>query len=307
MQRTMIWAVLLVGALGCGGEAAPEPAEQSVAEAPVKAAEEAPAPEEPEVDPAAEEEARREARRKAPESVGSAPADAQKSKSGLKWKVLEPGTGTVKPSRDDRVWIHYTSWSSNGKTTSSTWRQGVPQLKKMKKLVAGWKEAVSDMVVGERRLLWIPAKLAHAKRKKTDSVRDRRVLDIELMKLKVAPSAPANVKRAPKSAQKTRSGVAFVTLVEGKGGKTPRANSVVKVRYAGWTQDGRCFDFTGPDETTSFALHEVIPGWTEGLQVMSEGDTARFWIPQKVAYNGQSGKPKGTLVFDIELLEVAHR
>ena len=51
----------------------------------------------------------------------------------------------------------------------------------------------------------------------------------------------------------------------------------------------------------------MIPGWTVGLQVMSEGDKVRFWIPQKVAYNGQSGKPKGTLVFDIELLEVAHR
>jgi len=304
MQRSMMWVALLWVGIGCAGKDAPEPVDSP---APAVAAKEEVAPAEPEVDEAALEEARRAARREAPESVGGASADAQKSKSGLKWKVLQKGSGTTKPSQDDMIWIHYTSWSTDGKITASTWRKGIPKLKKMKKLVAGWKEAVSDMVVGERRLLLIPAKLAHPKRKKTDADKDRRVLDIELMKLKVAPSAPDNVKRAPKGAQKTRSGVAFVKLTEGSGGQSPRADSIVKVRYAGWTTDGRCFDFTGPEESTSFGLHEVIPGWTEGLQVMSEGDKVRFWIPQKVAYNGQSGKPKGTLVFDIELLEVAHR
>ena len=307
MQRMITWGVLLAWGMGGAGAEAPAPAPEKEAPKEAVKAEVAPAPEEPEVDEAALEKARRDARQETPESVASAPADAQKSKSGLKWKVLQEGTGTVKPSRDDMIWIHYSSWSPDGKLTSSTWRKGIPKLKKMKKLVAGWHEAVSDMVVGERRLLWLPAKLAHAKRKRTDPDKDRRVLDIELMKLKVAPPAPDNVKRAPKGAQKTRSGVAFVKLSEGSGGKSPRANSIVKVRYAGWTKDGRCFDFTGPEESASFGLHEVIPGWTEGLQVMSEGDKARFWIPQKVAYNGQSGKPKGTLVFDIELLEVAHR
>jgi peptidylprolyl isomerase len=46
----------------------------------------------------------------------------------------------------------------------------------------------------------------------------------------------------------------------------------------------------------------VIPGWTEGLQLMVEGEKTRFWIPEALAYKGQAGAPQGTLVFDVELL-----
>ena len=52
---------------------------------------------------------------------------------------------------------------------------------------------------------------------------------------------------------------------------------------------------------------ELAPSWSEGLDVMSEGDKARFWIPEKQPYNGRRGKPKGDLAFDIELLKVADR
>jgi len=54
----------------------------------------------------------------------------------------------------------------------------------------------------------------------------------------------------------------------------------------------------------SFPLDGVIPGWTEGVQLMVEGEKTRFWIPQKIAYDGQAGSPKGMLVFDIELISI---
>ena len=54
----------------------------------------------------------------------------------------------------------------------------------------------------------------------------------------------------------------------------------------------------------SFALDEVIKGWTEGLQLMTVGQKNRFWIPEKLAYRGEAGKPAGRLVFDVELLEI---
>jgi peptidylprolyl isomerase len=51
-------------------------------------------------------------------------------------------------------------------------------------------------------------------------------------------------------------------------------------------------------------LTNVIRGWTEGLQLMVEGERTRFWIPEKLAYNGERGKPRGMLVFDIDLLTI---
>jgi peptidylprolyl isomerase len=48
----------------------------------------------------------------------------------------------------------------------------------------------------------------------------------------------------------------------------------------------------------------VIPGWTEGIQMMVEGEERRFWIPKKIAYRGAPGKPEGMLVFNVELVEI---
>ena len=54
----------------------------------------------------------------------------------------------------------------------------------------------------------------------------------------------------------------------------------------------------------TFPLNGVIPGWTEGLQLMVEGEKARLWIPEVLAYKGREGAPKGMLVFDVELLRI---
>ena len=56
-------------------------------------------------------------------------------------------------------------------------------------------------------------------------------------------------------------------------------------------------------EPTTFPLNRVIPGWTEGVQLMVVGEKRRFWIPENLAYGGAAGAPKGMLVFDVELIE----
>jgi peptidylprolyl isomerase len=58
------------------------------------------------------------------------------------------------------------------------------------------------------------------------------------------------------------------------------------------------------NEPAEFPLGGVIPGWTDGIPVMSAGDKVRFWIPEEMAYKGQPGRPQGMLVFDVELLEI---
>ena len=54
----------------------------------------------------------------------------------------------------------------------------------------------------------------------------------------------------------------------------------------------------------TFPLNQVIKGWTEGVQLMVEGEKTRFWIPVELAYNNRPGRPAGMLVFDIELIKI---
>ena len=117
--------------------------------------------------------------------------------------------------------------------------------------------------------------------------------------------APENVAKPPADAAKTASGLASLVLQAGTGQQKPAATDIVTVHYTGWTTDGKMVDssVTGGSPAT-FALNEVITGWTEGLQLMVEGERRRFWIPQSLAYKGQAGAPPGMLVFDIELIKI---
>jgi len=116
--------------------------------------------------------------------------------------------------------------------------------------------------------------------------------------------APPDVKNPPRDAKRTSSGLEYKVLTPGTGKAHPTASSEVTVYYTGWTTDGKMFDSSVTrGEPSTFPLNRVIAGWTEGVQLMVEGEKTRFWIPEKLAYKGQSA-PYGMLVFDIELLKV---
>ena len=117
--------------------------------------------------------------------------------------------------------------------------------------------------------------------------------------------APADVAAPPADATTTASGLASKVLKPGTGKAHPTARSRVRVHYSGWTTDGKMFDSSvARNEPISFGLNQVIPGWTEGVQAMVEGETRRLWIPEKLAYAGAAGAPKGMLVFDVELIKI---
>lgn len=105
----------------------------------------------------------------------------------------------------------------------------------------------------------------------------------------------------------TESGLQYQVLEEGSG-ESPEENSVVKVHYEGKLIDGRVFDSSiQRGEPVEFPLNQVIPGWTEGLQLMKEGGKTRLYIPPDLAYGpgGTRGiPPNSVLIFDVELLEV---
>ncbi|GAC13466.1 FKBP-type peptidyl-prolyl cis-trans isomerase [Aliiglaciecola lipolytica] len=108
--------------------------------------------------------------------------------------------------------------------------------------------------------------------------------------------------------QETASGLQYQILHKGEETEHPSANSTVKVHYHGTLIDGSVFDSSVErGNPISFPLNQVIPGWTEGLQLMVVGDKFRFFIPSILAYGNQStGKIKAgsVLIFDVELLEI---
>ncbi len=120
----------------------------------------------------------------------------------------------------------------------------------------------------------------------------------------MSTTAPSDVAAPPADATTTASGLAWKALKKGAGEKPNEWDSVT-VHYVGWTTDGKSFDSNiAPAQPISFPLKGVIAGWTEGVQLMGVGDRFRFWIPEKLAYQGQPGAPAGMLVFDVELLAI---
>ena len=119
------------------------------------------------------------------------------------------------------------------------------------------------------------------------------------------PKAPEDVAAAPKDAKKSKSGLSWKVLRKGDGKDKPTKESVVSVHYTGWTAEGKGFDSSvSRGKPATFPLSRVFPGWIEGIQLMTVGEERRFWVPQELAFNGRPGRPTGTLVFDIELLEI---
>jgi len=240
----------------------------------------------------------------APDDVSAPPADAVTSSSGLSSRILTPGEGGQQPTAADFVTVHYTGWTADGVVLDSSRNLSTPPLFPLNRSLAGWQECVQLMTVGESRRCWLPQTLAY-------NGRDGRpagtiVFDIELLDIRTSPKVPPpDVASPPADAARTTSGIAYQVLRPGTGTRRPTPAERVTVHYTGWTADGRMFDTSllgGVPQT--LALTDVIPGWTEGMQLMAEGERTLFWIPEELAYKGEVGSPLGMLVFDVDLIRI---
>jgi peptidylprolyl isomerase len=195
--------------------------------------------------------------------------------------------------------VDYTGWKADGSMFDSSASRGKPAVFPVNRVIAGFSEGLQLMVPGEKRRLWIPEPLAY---KGTREPKGMLVFDVQL--LDMPNRAPSDVKAPPADAKMTTSGLAYKVLQQGTGGRHPKRSDRVTVHYTGWTTDGKMFDSSVVrGQPTTFAVDGVIPGWTEGVQLMVEGEKTRFWIPEKLAYKGQSA-PYGLLVFDVELVKL---
>ncbi len=147
-------------------------------------------------------------------------------------------------------------------------------------------EVLTSVVAGTRVRFWVDAdKMVQGGHTVPNMPKGQLCYEVELLQIakspKDPPPPPPDVAKPPADAQKTAKGVFYKVEKAGPGGPKPKPSDVVKVNYTGWTTDGRMFDSsllrTQPAE---FSLMGVIAGWTDGIPVMSVGDTVRFWIPR---------------------------
>lgn len=188
----------------------------------------------------------------------------------------------------DFVKLRYSIRNLDGKLIEST-AAGQAAVMAVERMIPEWRAAIETMSAGEKR-----------------TVRTAEYeIETELLEIIKGPDTPADLNEPPADAVKTRSGLAYKVLREGTGQTKPRRRSTVRVNYSGWSGDGRMFDSTIlRGHPAELRLDKVIDGWSEGLQLMVEGEVRRFWIPGKLAYEGTPDKPQGMLVFDIELVGI---
>ena len=148
-------------------------------------------------------------------------------------------------------------------------------------------------------MMWIPQSLTY----KGQQGKPVGTLVFQVTLDDIPTRAPADVKRPPADAQRTKSGLAYQVLTPGEGKRHPKSVDEVTVHYTGWTTDGKMFDSSVMrGQPSSFRSTRSFPDGPKVLQLMVEGEKARFWIPEDLAYRGKQ-PPFGMLVFDIELIQ----
>ncbi|YCM44913.1 FKBP-type peptidyl-prolyl cis-trans isomerase [Verrucomicrobiaceae bacterium 227] len=245
---------------------------------------------------------------KAPENVAAAPADAEKTASGLASIVLKKGTGTEKPAAADSVKVHYSGWqSSDGNLFDSSLQRGQPAEFGLNQVIKGWTEGLQLMVVGEKRRFWIPADLAYGDTpSRPGGPSGMLVFDVELLDITKAPSAPKDLV-APADAIKGEAGLATQILKAGEGDATPALDDLITFHFSGWKADGEFLASSeGQPNAPQDQLSNIqIKGWVEAIKLMKKGEKRRAWIPAALGFgeNPPEGAPKGDLIFDFELID----
>lgn len=242
----------------------------------------------------------------------------QQTQSGLQYMVLEEGPAEgATPVSTDQVVVHYVGTLKDGVEFDSSRARGAAASFRLNQVIPGWTEGVQLMSEGDKYRFFVPPDLAYGEDGAGPVIgpNETLIFDVELIKVnnpeknRAASTAFLQKNANEDGVMTTNSGLQYKILSEGDAdGESPTADNVVKVHYQGQLINGTEFDSSyARGEPIEFPLSGVIAGWTEGVQLMSEGDKYRFFIPSDLAY-GENGKgpigPNEALIFDVELLEV---
>lgn len=239
-----------------------------------------------------------------PPDVAAAPGDADRSATGLPFKILRAGTGDRHPSVNDRVSVHYTIWTADGTTIDASMQRGQPAVWLVADQMPGVREALQLMVAGERRRVWVQENRAYERR--PDRPAGPLVVDLDLLGIEPAAILPPLTREMaaapPADAQRTPSGLAYLPLRPGTGPGHPLSHSRLTVHYNVWSSLGELVDSSvsrGAPE--AIRVDTMIPGLIEGLPLIAEGGAMRFWIPEPLSFQTE---PKQSLVVDVALLRI---
>lgn len=247
--------------------------------------------------------------------------------SGLQYRVIEAGEGDS-PKATDIVTVHYAGRLVDGNEFDSSYKRGEPAQFGVNQVIPGWQEALQLMKTGSKYELVIPSDLAYGDQGAGGVIPGGATLVFEVELFEFMSEADA---RAAQEAQfeayknqqfafldenakndgvkVTESGLQYRVLTEGTGKKPADEFAKVTVHYEGSLTNGDIFDSSYKrGETIQFGLNQVIRGWTEGLQLMTEGSTYELFIPHDIGYgergSGGSIPPFATLIFKVELISV---
>lgn len=247
--------------------------------------------------------------------------------SGLQYKVVESGEGRT-ATAEDYVTVHYAGRLIDGNEFDSSYKREEPATFPAGRLIPGWTEALTMMKAGDKWELTIPSDIGYGEHGAGGVIPGDATLvfDVELLAIKSEKEVKEEAEAAAKAYQTeqqafleengkkdgvttTESGLQYRVIESGKGEAHPTASSQVTVHYAGTLIDGSQFDSSyDRGAPASFPLNGVIGGWTEGVQLMKEGDKFEFFIPYHLGYgargSGRSIPPFATLVFTVELLSI---
>lgn len=244
----------------------------------------------------------------------------QTTESGLQYMVLEEGPeGGAAPLETDLVVVHYVGTLRSGVEFDSSRARDEPASFPLNRVIRGWTEGLQLMTEGDTYRFFLPPNLAYGASGSGPLIgpNEALIFDVELIKvqnpernLEIANDfLSENAKKD--GVETTESGLQYQVLTQGSGdGKSPEGQDTVEVHYQGTLLNGTEFDSSyARGETIEFPLNRVIPGWTEGVQLMNEGDKYRFFLPPELGY-GEMGTPGGpigpneALIFEVELISV---
>lgn len=234
--------------------------------------------------------------------------------SGVKVEVFEPGDGVL-PQQGQKVSVHYKGMLLDSSVFDNSFDRGEP-IKftiGVGQVIPGWDAGIAQLSKGAKARLTIPAEQAYGAMERPGiPANSTLVFEVEVVDIVDAPKPmvhePFNTEGIEPVV--TPSGLKIFMIEEGTGVQAA-AGSTVEVHYYGMLEDGNKFDDSYErGEPISFMLGQgrVIPGWEEGIAMMSEGSKAQLVIPSELAYGdrGAGGviPPGATLIFDVELLSV---
>ena len=240
--------------------------------------------------------------------------DTIKTPSGLKYILVKENKSGEQAVVGTIAEFHYTGYLADGKMFDSSVDRGQPLSIKVgqKQLFPGWDEGIALLRKGEKARLIIPSALAlgAAGHPPIIPANADLIMDIDMLNVKVLV-APVLFDIKGLEAKTTPSGLKYYEVKKSGSSVKAEAGTTVKVHYSGYLADGKMFDSSVErGEPIEFPLGQkrVIPGWEEGIALMSVGDKFRLVIPYNLAY-GEQGRPpmipeKAELTFDVELVDV---